>query len=73
MKIYRGVINADIEADQRVRNDYRLAKAKAAMGSKYLLHPDNHVQRVEPRVQSIRLSMWGKVCDFFEKAASRKA
>lgn len=31
----------DVNAELRARNEIRLAEVKAAMGTKYLLHPDN--------------------------------
>lgn len=39
----------DMNAELRARNEVRLAEAKIALGTKYLLHPANSPQRTEYR------------------------
>lgn len=36
----------ETEADQRVRNEARLAHAIRALGRRYICHPQNRVQRL---------------------------
>lgn len=38
-----------VNADLRARNEARVAEAKAALGKKYLLHPDNSPQKIVHR------------------------
>lgn len=38
-----------VNAELRARNEARIAEAKAALGKKYLLHPDNSPQKIAHR------------------------